>query len=90
MLQAAITPATRNLIVASAIPALSGAAGRTDMDTQAMDDWDMNTLGKPEGGAWGRSGEPYDTRWLHNDIRNMAYLNTHKLFDGLIELRGLQ
>ncbi|NLF22855.1 MAG: hypothetical protein GX590_06795, partial [Lentisphaerae bacterium] len=90
MMQSAIPSSTRNQIIASAIPALSGAAGKTDMDAQVMDDWDMNTLGKPDGGAWGRDGYPYYRRWLHNDIRNMAYLYTHKLFYELVELGGMQ
>ena len=60
------------------------------MDIQVMDDWDMNTLGKPEGGAWGRWHATYEDRWLHNDIRNMAFLYTHRLFAKLVELGGLQ
>jgi len=91
MLRPAIPSSTRNQIIASAIPALSGAAGRTLIPdlTSAMN-IDMDTDFKPDGGVWGRGGEPYDTRWLHNDIRNMAYLYTYKLFDRLVVLGGLE
>jgi len=41
---------------------------------------------KPDNGAWGRSGDPYDERWLHNDMQNMAFFYTHKLFEKLVDL----
>jgi hypothetical protein len=76
-------------IIASAIPALSGATGRTAIFDE-YHAFDMNTNYKPEGGAWGRDDYPYFRRWLHNDIWNMAYLYTHRLFAKLVELGGLQ
>jgi hypothetical protein len=45
----------------------------------------MNTTFKPEGGAWGRSGEPYGQRWLHGDMKDMAYFYTHLLFEKLVD-----
>ena len=46
----------------------------------------MNTVFKPDNGAWGRSGDPYDDRWLHSDMESMAFFYTHKLFKKLVEL----
>ena len=48
--------------------------------------FNMNTTFKPDSGAWRRSGDPNDDRWLHNDMQNMAFLYTHKLFAELVEL----
>jgi hypothetical protein len=46
----------------------------------------MNTTFKPEGGAWGRPlGQDYEDRWLHSDLKNMAYFYTHLLFDTLAD-----
>ena len=86
MLRPAIPSSTRNQIIASAIPALSGAAGRTLIPdlTSAMN-IDMDTDFKPEGGAWGRDHEDYGKRWLHNDMKDMAFFYTDKLFKALVE-----
>ena len=91
MLRPAIPSSTRNQIIASAIPALSGAAGRTKIPglTSAMN-IDMNIDFKPNGGVWGRVHEDYGKRWLHNDMKDMAYYYTHLLFEGLVETGGLQ
>jgi len=82
------TPISRNPI--SGIPALSRATGRTNTDPAAIANFDMNTNGKPENGLWGRSGEPYTDRWLHSDLREMAFYFTYKLFENLVENGGLQ
>jgi len=49
----------------------------------------MNTDFKPEGGLWGRNHKDYGKRWLHSDMKDMAYFYTHKLYKELVELGGL-
>jgi hypothetical protein len=46
----------------------------------------MNVDGKPDGGAWGRDDSgTYKKRWLHSDMRNMAFFYTHLLFGKLVD-----
>lgn len=75
---------TMNAHLAKGIPALSPAAGITNVFLEAFR-FDMNTSGKPDGGAWGRDDEDYGKRWLHSDIREMAFLYTYKLFKNLVD-----
>jgi hypothetical protein len=78
----------RNELLAEGIPALSAAAGivkPSSLPNVENRNSDMNIAFKPDGGAWGRSGEPYATRWLHCDIREMAFYYTQKLFVKLVK-----
>ncbi len=79
-----IPAALRNELLASAIPALSPAAGKTQMDSLGDNNVNMNTACKPEGVVWPSRGEPYYRRWLHSDMKNMAYFYAHKLFFKLV------
>ena len=59
MLQATIVPEKHNEIVAGAIPALSGAVGRTylaNIPNAGQHNFDMDTDQYKNG--WGRDGEP--------------------------------
>jgi hypothetical protein len=75
---------TLNAHLAEGIPALSCAAGATNLFLEAFR-FDMNTAGKPDGGAWGRDHEDYGKRWLHSDLREMAFMYTYKLFKDLVD-----
>jgi len=85
MFSSSITPEDRNEILAKGLPALSPAAGKTAIFAENRA-FNMNSAFKPDADAWGRSGEPYQKRWLHNDMENMAFFYTHKLFEKLVEL----
>ena len=85
MFSSNITFAARNEILAKGLPALSPAAGKVLTGVPERN-FNMNTTFMPDNGAWGRSGEPYQKRWLHNDMQNMAFFYTHKLFKELVEL----
>ena len=83
-----ITAQVVNDILAQGVPALSSAAG---INAITPPGWDRNYNAndhKPNG--WGRSGAPYNDRWLHSDLRNMAYFYTHDLFDQLVSQGGLK
>lgn len=34
--------------------------------------------------GWPRSGGDYNDRWLHNDIREIAYLYVYNVFDEIV------
>ena len=39
---------------------------------------------------WPNRGYPYFQRWLHNDIQNMSFFCTHKLFEKLVKEGSLE
>jgi len=85
-----IPAALRNELLAKGIPALSPAAGKTFLSPLTSSrNFNMNTDFKPEGGLWGRNHKDYGKRWLHSDMKDMAYFYTHKLYKELVELGGL-
>ncbi len=64
----------RNAILAKGIPALSPAAGKTAIPSlTSSKNFNMNTAFKPDSGAWGRTGGDYGVRWLHSDMKDMAF-----------------
>ena len=80
---------TLNAHLAEGIPALSPAAGKTAIFDESRA-FNMNTVFKPDDGAWGRNHEDYGTRWLHGDVKDMAYFYTHKLFYKLVKEGALE
>jgi hypothetical protein len=86
-----IPVAHRNELLAKAIPALSPSAGGVMLpQLTSSRNFDMNTDFKPDGGVWGRDHGDYGKRWLHNDMREMAFFYTHKLFKHLVVQGDLQ
>ena len=77
-------------IIAQGVPALSYAAGVNSFSLPGLDrNYDADSPAhKPNG--WGRSGGAYDTRWLHSDLKSMAYFYTYDLFNELASRGGLQ
>ncbi|MFO7871008.1 MAG: hypothetical protein R6V03_06200, partial [Kiritimatiellia bacterium] len=85
MLSSNIVPDTVNEILARGIPAMSPAAGVNKMATIPVEknaDLDSKDY-KPNG--WPRNHETYVDRWLHSDVKNMAYLYTYKVFKEIAE-----
>jgi hypothetical protein len=87
MFSSIITTQNVNNILARGIPALSSATGLNVLNLAGVDNYDAEN-NKPNG--WGRSGGTYLTRWLHSDLRNMAYLYTYDLFNQIVSCGGLQ
>jgi len=87
-----IPAALRNELLAKGIPALSPAAGKTFLSPLTSSrNFNMNTDFKPEGGTWPRDNNHlYKQRWLHSDLKNLAYFYVHKLFDQLVQEGGVQ
>lgn len=88
MFSSNITDQVVNDIIAQGVPALSYAAGVNPITPPG---WDNNyNMEDNKPNRWGRSGGTYGTRWLHSDLRNMAYFYTYDLFDQLVTEGGLQ
>jgi hypothetical protein len=92
-----LTQIQQNEMLAKGIPALTPSAGRTPMTGAFLSGkrFDLNTGGtstnsfKPNG--WPRPDiEPYKLRWLHNDIRKMAFLYTYRAYQRMVELGELK
>ncbi len=88
MFQSSIPQAKQDEIIAYAIPALSSPIGAVAIDNCSNvnfneDPDSPNVLMRPNG--WGRSDPVYGNRWLHSDIKDMAYYYVYKLF---LDFRG--
>lgn len=77
----------RNTLLARAIPALSNAAGRTKMK---IDQKQMLDLQMFISSFWPRRNVSLEYRWLHSDIKNIAYPHTRLFYNYLIEKGGLK
>jgi len=83
----------RNEILAKGIPALSPAMGGRSVAIFGEDNLDMNanlTTFRPNG--WPQQDRGYEdrNRWLHSDVKDVAYFYTHKLFNKLVIEGGLK
>ena len=76
----------RNKLLAIAISALSSAAGNTELGSLPNgNQQNMNFAFKRDDYAWGRYHDDYKERWLHSDMKDMAYFYTYKLFNKLVK-----
>jgi hypothetical protein len=88
MFSSSITLEDQNNILAKGIPALSHCAGRNDIGTIPVSrNTDVSTL---KDNGWPRNHPTYGEWWLHNDIREMAYLYIYKAFDEMVTKGELQ
>jgi hypothetical protein len=77
------------------IPALTPAVGITaltifDEEHQKNLNSPTNRDYKPNGWPVAGHSEPFQNRWLHNDIKDVAYFYNHKLFDDMVRVGGLR
>jgi len=74
-------------LLAKGIPALSGPAGSRAVALGADPrNFDMNNpdhVGRPHG--WGRNTSTYGTRWLHGDLKAMAFFYNYPIFLGITD-----
>jgi hypothetical protein len=78
-------------LLASAIPALSQSMGgkmiTLNDDDTGKRNINMNELPRPNG--WPRDHESYGTRWLHNDVKEIAFFHVYPLFEEFVSKGGL-
>jgi hypothetical protein len=74
-------------LLAKAIPALSGPAGSQAVALGAdPKNFNMNNpdhVGRPNG--WGRNSSTYGARWLHGDLKAMAFFYNYPIFFGITD-----
>ena len=63
------------------VPAMSEAAGRVKLEKTGVEDRPLEQMKN----GWGRSGGPYDDRWLHCDLKDMAYYYNYKAWDKIVK-----
>ncbi len=73
----------RTQILAEGIPALSRAVGRNNLDILTDRNADMN--GMKNGWPPQRLNSDLLDRWLHSDIKDVAYPFTYQVFDDVIQ-----
>lgn len=83
----------RGAHLAQGIPALTAAAGATDL-TNVFDQENNFNLDLDNPGIEFPNGWPmrstYPNRWLHSDIKNISYFFNHKAFEKVVEKGGLR
>jgi len=88
MFSPTIAAQLQNEIIAMGVPALSSAAGANAITPPGWGrNYDANDH-KPNG--WGRDHDVYHDRWLHSDLKDMAYLYTYDLFNEVASQGDLQ
>ena len=76
--------------LAQGIPALSLPTGRTDLTESGITSFDMNSS-QFMGNAWPRQTDgALGGRFLHSDVKDVAYFYTHRVFKKIVEVGGLK
>ena len=90
MFQPSISDFDKADILASHIPAVSSPAGKVSAVTgYGNENRDLNTeIQRPNG--WGRGTSEEDRRWLHSDIKNMAYYYLSEFYNEILNKGGLK
>jgi hypothetical protein len=81
-------------MLAKGIPALSHPIGAGSVgEAKGAANFDTNAtaiIERPNGWPQVNRGFEDRTRWLHNDVKDVAYFFTYKLFDKLVDEGGLK
>ena len=86
-----------NSLLAQGIPTLTPAVGNTALNTKLDEDhWvninnpadEINGLLRPNG--WPNRGRDWLTRWLHSDMKDVAFYYNFKLYELIIDRGGLK
>ena len=75
--------------LAQGIPALSPPTGMMNLTQYGLPSFDMNSL---RANTWPRGSEFGDMadRFLHSDVKNVAYFFVHPVFQKIVEIGGLR
>jgi hypothetical protein len=80
--------------LAWAIPAVSFAAGRNPVNGLGQsNNFDLNVMSdRNTENAWPQSrlDGTYQNRWLHSDMKNIAYRFNYNLYNQIVEIGGLK
>ena len=82
MFSATISESDVNRILAYNVPAVSSATGKRPTIKGKSDAFNLNlNSSRFKSNGWGRNHRWYLQRWLHSDMKDMAYLHVYRLFD---------
>ena len=86
---ASATRLETDMHLALGIPALSPATGRTQFDINVMSCTDMDATYRTAN--WPDQGRHIELRekWLHSDIKDIAFLFEYELFEDIVNIGGL-
>ena len=74
-------------LLSCAIPAVSLAMGNATGETVGgITNKDLQTMRQ----QWGRADKRYQNRWLHCDLKDMAYFYNRRMWDDLVKEGGLK
>ena len=73
--------------LAQGIPALSPPTGRTDLRSFDIQSFDMNTA-EFMANTWPRTSGDLGNRFLHSDVKDVAYFFVHPVFRKIVEAGG--
>jgi len=79
-------------LLASVIPALSYSMAATDRIQDAKGNFDMQGTMRTDNNKWPtekRSGEIKSGKWLHSDMRDVAFLHVYQLYQKFITTGNL-
>jgi hypothetical protein len=80
----------QNSLLAAAIPAMSYATGRNVVGAFSTPRGSMNYDMTDFRSGWPRNHPIYGESWLHSDVRDVAYIYTSILFDGIVAMGDLR
>jgi len=86
MNSSSISRTTLDEHLAKGIPALSNAAGRVAVSLNGINDENMANL---KNNGWGRTSGTLSNRWLHSDLKDMAYFYVESLFSDIFVEKGI-
>ena len=82
-----LTEDERDRLLSCAIPAVSLAMGNvTGEFVGGIKNKDLQKMRK----KWGRTDKRYQDRWLHCDLKDMAYFYNKELWDNMVEEGNLK
>ena len=83
----------RDLLLSSAIPAMSNATGRRALQgigERNQIDCQQRYIDEANTRSWIEREGPLKNRWLHSDVKNVAYPFVKGLFDEIVKQGGLK
>lgn len=90
MNSSALTRLQADAHLAQGIPALAPATGRSDLSLIMSDGRNVDMNAYADGQPWPSRSGHYASRWLHSDMKDVAFLFNHALYQLIIEKGGLQ
>lgn len=77
--------------LAKGIPALSRSTGQIRLiNNHSITSLDLNGKSSPPNGWWRPADDDFSNRWLHSDIKNVAYFFIYDIFEKIVSDGGIK